>query len=387
MKKYDLIVVGGGILGTFHAYHALKNGLSVALIEKDNYPQDATVRNFGQVVPSGMNAKWQTIGRRSLEIYKELQAVTDISVRQNGSIYLASSEEEMCLIEELAAINRDNGYTSKLEAPADCMTRYPGLKSSYVKGGLFFPDEVTVEPRVAVHCVRSYLIEQHGLVYFGRHLVKEIEENGHGCAVTTADGDQHHSAKVVVCTGSDFQHIYPELYANSELVVTKLQMMLTAPQKGLHLPGSILTGLSIRRYESFTECPSYAAIKEKELQDALSKKWSIHILFKQATDGSIILGDSHSYADADKADELGFDIDQAINDHMVALAKDIFELPTWDIKQTWFGVYSQCKRGEIFASTVGTNIHIITGIGGKGMTGSPGYAEQSIQRIFGLDER
>ena len=30
--KFDLIVVGGGILGTFHAYHALKKGLRVALI-------------------------------------------------------------------------------------------------------------------------------------------------------------------------------------------------------------------------------------------------------------------------------------------------------------------------------------------------------------------
>ncbi|MEQ9298302.1 MAG: TIGR03364 family FAD-dependent oxidoreductase [Cyclobacteriaceae bacterium] len=387
MKKYDLIVVGGGILGTFHAYHALKNGLSVALIEKDNYPQGATVRNFGQVVPSGMNAKWQTIGRRSLEIYKELQAVTDISVRQNGTIYLASNEEEMCLIEELAAINRDNGYTSKLEAPADCMTRYPRLKSSYVKGGLFFPDEVTVEPRLAVHQVRSYLIEKYQLDYFGGHLVKEIEENSGGCSVTPVSGAQYHSAKVIVCTGSDFQHIYPQLYAESDLVVTKLQMMLTAPQKNLHLPGSILTGLSIRRYESFTECPSYAAIKEKEPQDALSKKWGIHILFKQATDGSIILGDSHSYADAGKAYELGFDIDQAINDYMIALAKEIFELPTWDIQTTWFGIYSQCKTQDIFESTIGTNIHIVTGIGGKGMTGSPGYAEQSIRRIFGLDER
>ena len=385
MKKYNLIVVGGGILGTFHAYHALKNGLSVALIEKDNYPQGATVRNFGQVVPSGMDAKWQAIGRRSLEIYKELQAVTDISVRQNGSVYLASSEEEMSLIEELAAINRNNGYSSILETPADCMARYPGLKSSYVKGGLFFPDEVTVEPKLAVHRVRSYLVEQHGLDYFGRHQVKEIEDNSHRCAVTTTDGDPYHSDKVVVCTGSDFQHLYPELYAKSDLVVTKLQMMLTAPQKNLYLPGSILTGLSIRRYESFTECPSYAAIKEKEPQDALSKKWGIHILFKQATDGSIILGDSHSYADADKADELGFDIDQGINDHMIALAKEIFELPTWDIQKTWFGIYSQRKRGDIFESTVEDNTHIVTGIGGKGMTGSPGYAEQSIQRIFGLD--
>ena len=47
--EYDLVVVGGGVLGTFHAYHALKKGLRVALFEKDRQPQGATVRNFGQV--------------------------------------------------------------------------------------------------------------------------------------------------------------------------------------------------------------------------------------------------------------------------------------------------------------------------------------------------
>ena len=35
MKRlYDLIVVGSGVLGTFHAFHALKKGLRVAIIEK-----------------------------------------------------------------------------------------------------------------------------------------------------------------------------------------------------------------------------------------------------------------------------------------------------------------------------------------------------------------
>lgn len=62
-NNYDLLVVGGGVLGTFHAYHALQRGLKVALIEKDARPQSATVRNFGQVVPSGMNQKWQNFGR------------------------------------------------------------------------------------------------------------------------------------------------------------------------------------------------------------------------------------------------------------------------------------------------------------------------------------
>ena len=85
MKTYDVLIIGAGIMGTFHAYHALKKGLSVALFEKNHQPQGATVKNFGQVVPSGMNRKWQRIGRRSLEIYKEVQNQTDITVRTSGN--------------------------------------------------------------------------------------------------------------------------------------------------------------------------------------------------------------------------------------------------------------------------------------------------------------
>jgi glycine/D-amino acid oxidase-like deaminating enzyme len=82
---YDLIVVGSGILGTFHAYHALKKGLRVAIIEKDKMPQGATIQNFGQVVPSGMDTKWQAYGRESLTIYKEIQSQFDISIGRSAA--------------------------------------------------------------------------------------------------------------------------------------------------------------------------------------------------------------------------------------------------------------------------------------------------------------
>ncbi|GAB3543766.1 FAD-dependent oxidoreductase [Spirosoma fluminis] len=54
---YDLIVIGAGALGTFHAYHAAKAGLRVLLLEKDNYPVGATVRNFGQVEDLGYHTQ------------------------------------------------------------------------------------------------------------------------------------------------------------------------------------------------------------------------------------------------------------------------------------------------------------------------------------------
>ena len=50
-KNADLLIIGGGVLGSFFAYQALERGLSVVLLERHGAPAGATVRNFGQVVP------------------------------------------------------------------------------------------------------------------------------------------------------------------------------------------------------------------------------------------------------------------------------------------------------------------------------------------------
>lgn len=380
---YDLIIVGGGVLGTFHAYHALKNGLKVALIEKDRTPQGATVRNFGQVVPSGMNTKWQAYGRRSLKIYKEIQAAFDISVRQEGSIYFASNDEEVQLLEELHQINRKNQYRSILLTKIECLKRYPGLRSDYVRAGLFFPEEIMVEPRLMINKVHAYL-KAAGLHIFLQNTVLECNKLSDSIEVYLSGGKTLLASKVIVCNGSEFKTLYPRLFDESDLEVAKIQMMQTKPQDGFTLPSSILTGLSIRRYEAFAECPSYAGIKAREDQESPTKKWGVHILFKQAVDGSIIIGDSHEYADANRIDDLGTDLNMDIDNYILEEAQKIIDLPTYEIQRRWPGFYSQCKTSDIYLNAIDDNIHIVTGIGGKGMTGSAGFAEENITKIFNL---
>jgi len=382
--KYDLIVIGGGALGAFHAYHALEAGLKVAVIEKDKQPISATVRNFGQVVPSGMDTKWQNYGRESLRIYDDIQSRFDISVRKNGSVYFASNDEEVQLIEELSIINKHNSYESHLLTKEQCLEKYPGLRNDYIKAGLFFPDEVTVEPRIMINRLLDFLIRDKGLDYLGNTKVLNCDASSEETTVVTASGEIYKASKVILCCGSEFKTLYPDIFAKSDLEVTKLQMLQTKPQPGYELKGSILTGLSIRRYEAFYECPSFTAIKAKEDPNSFEKKWGVHILFKQATDGSVIIGDSHEYADAANIDDLGFDLKMEVDDFMIAEAKKIFNLPTFEIQNRWYGMYSQCKENDIFQHTVDEKIHIITGIGGKGMTGSAGFSKENIKNIFNL---
>ena len=380
---FDLIIVGAGALGSFHAYHACKKGLKVLLLEKDLQPQEATVRNFGQVVPSGMSrGKWQHYGKRSLEIYKSLQNKFDISVRQSGSVYIASDDAELTLINELRDINRKDGYPSMLLKKEDCLLKYPGLKESYCRGALFFPEEITVEPDKMIHRVIAFMREQLALTYRPNTLVSFCDYVNGKCIAEDNLGNAYTSDKVIICNGRDFRNLYPQVFYGSDIEVSKLQMMKTVSQPGYTLKGSVLTGLSIRRYESFQECPSFETLEAGNIEDRF-KKWGVHILFKQATDGSIIIGDSHEYASAKEQDKLGFEINQEINSVIIEEAKRIFDLPNWTMASYWNGYYGQSKSHDVFKKEVATNIHIVTAIGGKGMTGSAGLAEESIKELYG----
>ncbi len=383
-QTFDLLIVGGGVLGTFHAYHAQRRGLKVALLERSLSPRGATVRNFGQVVPSGMDAHWQRLGRESLRIYAEISQKVDLSVRQQGTIYLASDEEEVTLIEELHRLNSDNDYASQLWTAQQCRTRYPQLRADYCRAGLFFPDEVSVNPRVMIHQLHRYLSQQSDCELYFQTGIQELTTRGlGGVQATSTDGRVFTADEAIVCCGSEFQCLYPELFAASDLEAVKLQMLRLKPQTSVSIPGNVLTGLSIRRYESFSQCPSWNEINAGESDDTFAKQWGVHLLFKQELDGGIILGDSHEYAPASRIDELDFDLRNDVNDFFVDEGKKIFDLPSWEIETSWYGVYCQTEHPSgIFTRNVDENIHIATGIGGKGMTSSAGFAEHHLKEIY-----
>lgn len=383
LSKYDLIIVGGGILGTFHAYHALVKGLRVLQLEKDNYPVSSTVRNFGQVVPSGMSGKWFDYGVRGLEIYKSIQNEMDISVRNNGSIYIASDADEVQMLHELSAHYKQVGYAHELWSKEQILKTYPMMKDTYVKEAIVFKQEVSVEPDLMIHRLHAYMqtkFEQYTLKYDAT--VMACEDNADLVKVTTSDMQLFEGDKVIICNGYEFKILYRSLFEDSGLKISKLQMMRTKPMKDLHLPGNILTGLTTRRYESFEEyCPSFHQIKVPEHYKELREQ-GIHILFKQAIDGSIIVGDSHEYAQGNQLDELGFAINSKINDLMLNEANRIITMDQSMIASSWAGFYAQ-HDNDILEVDVSDRIHVRTGIGGKGMTASAGYAEQSIEAICG----
>lgn len=379
--QYDFIIIGGGILGTFHAYHAAVQGFRVLQLEKDSRPMQATVRNFGQVVPSGMSGRWFEYGRRGLDIYRQLQAETDLSMRQNGSVYIASDDDEQTLLHEVKAIFDNQDYACELLTADQVLERYPVIRRSYVREALFFPQEVSVEPNQFIHRLHGYMSARFpNLTQLFNRPVVGCEVSGQSVSVTATTGERWTADRVILCGGGEFRLLFPELFRQSGIVTTKLQMMRTVSLPDLPLEGNILTGLTIRRYESFAACPSYPTIQTPEHLHEL-RRWGIHILFKKAIDGTVIVGDSHEYAGVDEVDSLGYHNQEFLNELMLREAERIVSFPVRQLSETWSGFYPQHPDRDVFEHDVDGRIHIRTAIGGKGMTGSCGYADESVDLL------
>lgn len=381
-RKYDLVVVGAGVLGAFHAYHALLKGLRVLHVEKDNYPQGSTVRNFGQVVPSGMAGEWFDYGVRGLDIYQSIQGETDISIRNNGSIYIASDRDEVQIIHELSTHYKQVSYAHELWSKQQVLEAYPMLRADYVQEAIVFKQELSVEPDTMIRKLHNYLKGKFPNYTLGYNTaIIGCEERDNTVHLLTSQGTNFQAEKVIICNGYEFKLLFRELFEDSGLKVSKLQMMRTKPMPSLQMPGNILTGLTVRRYESFeANCPSFHSISVPPHYEEL-KKWGVHILFKQALDGSIIIGDSHEYALGSEIDDLGFSISAYINQLMIDEANRIMPVDGSMIESTWAGFYAQHDK-NILEIDVSDKIHVRTGIGGKGMTASAGYAEKSIDGLF-----
>ncbi|WP_183576095.1 TIGR03364 family FAD-dependent oxidoreductase [Mucilaginibacter sp. X5P1] len=381
-STYDLIVVGSGIMGTFHAIHAARLGKSVLLTEKDQYPVNATVRNFGQVVTSGISSDMFAHAMRTAELYKEIQQEFDISVRNNGTVYISSDDDELQLTHELKERMDASGHGAVLLSAKKCLAQWPALKKEYCNGGIFFPQELSVEPDKLIYRVIEYAIGKYpNLTYKPGTAVVDCAVAGDRVEIATAYRQKFTAEKVIICNGGEFKLLFADLFKDSGIMLRKLQMVRTIPMPEVALEGNILTGLSIRRYESFQECPSFAKLTTPERYEEL-EKWGIHILFKKALDGSIIIGDSHEYADVNHTDDLGFGISSYINELMLKEAQNIVNFDVSKIASSWAGFYPQHSSKHVVEYDIDDRIHIRTAIGGKGMTCAAGYAEASVMKIY-----
>ena len=136
---WDLIVIGAGILGTSHAYYAAKRGWRMLLLERGDWPGEASVRNFGTLMAGSLVGEWQRRGMESIAFYRELAPQAGFDFFPSGSLYHVTTPTEAAVLEEFAQLAPQEGYRCELLDPARALPLNPLLQRRARSPCPFFP--------------------------------------------------------------------------------------------------------------------------------------------------------------------------------------------------------------------------------------------------------
>jgi len=371
--RQRVVIVGGGILGLAHAYLAARRGHSVTLLERGSAATGASIRNFGMIWPIGQPAgEMHQMALRSRQIWLQLLNSERFPYRRTGSLHLAYREDEAEVLREFGEIAPPVGYQCEWLRASEAVRFSAAVEPEGLQGALWSDTEFTVDPRVVISGLPKYLKELGVSLHFGTAVTQiDLPRIQTGCCKCEAD-------VAIVCSGTDFETLFPDTFRASGLTRCKLQMMRTAPQSGnWRLGPSLAAGLTLRFYKAFQMCSTLPKLKERiarEMPDY--ERYLIHVLVSQAADGAITLGDSHEY---------GCCVDvfnkSEIDDLILREAKKFLALPDFTIAQRWHGVYATHPEKSFFEAVPSAGVHIVTGVGGSGMTLSFGLAERTLNRM------
>ena len=377
---YDLLVIGAGAVGTFHALFAAKSGLRVALIDRDERPSGASVRNFGMVIPSGMAAgPWLDIARVSAAIYRDLAAAGAIRITGTGTLYLATTDLEAAVLAEFAGHGPALGHRCSLLTAGQTVALHPSLRPESLVAALHFPDDLQIDQRGLFRTLIPWMVETLGIAWLPGREVVTIGRAGGRVTARLSTGERIRASRAIICPGPDLGRLYPDIAASAGIRACKLQMLRTAPMPDLPFPAAIASGWSLRRYDSFAICPSHAALVAAPQPEPL-ERFGIHLLLKREADGSITIGDSHQYSPDPAASSPA--LDPRIDAAMLHEARRIISLPEWPIAERWAGWYP-VSNGDSLVAEPEPGIHIAAILGGKGMTCAPAFARENVGRLTG----
>lgn len=369
--RTDVAVIGAGIVGLAHALAAARRGYSVVLFERNARAVGASIRNFGMIWAIGRSpGHIRDRVLRSREIWLEVAQEAQLWISQNGSLHLAHQQDELDVLNEFYETVGKTLGVCELLSPQEVLARSGGVNPTGLLGGLWSSTEMLVNPMEAIQQIPLWLTERYGVQLRFGETVRSIDlpliETTHG---------KYYAEHVYVCSGVDFETLYPEVYANTGIVRTKLQMLRTIPQpNGFRIGPSLVGALLLLGYRSFQHCDSLKRLRarvEATMPEYIAN--GIHVYISQLPTGEITIGDTHHYDNTVNP----FDRED-LNHLMLQELRKFTALPTYEIAERWHGIYARIHGATEFVAQPAPRVTVINALGGAGMSQSFGLAESII---------
>lgn len=369
---FDLAIVGAGIIGLACARAAALQGLRVVVIDRDAQSNGASVRNFGFVTVTGQERglAWSR-ARRSCEIWEQVVREAGIPVLQRGLWMSARRPEAVPVLESF--LTTEMGEGCEILSRAAAVARCRDVVAADVQAVLVSSIDLRVESREAIPRIAAWLAEQHDVKFLRETAVLSVRPP----RIDTSRGVIDAGA-AVICPGDDLTSLFPQAIAKYRVTRCKLQM-LRLSDPGFRLPAVLMSDLGLVRYAGYAALPGALPLRARlEAEQGEHLRHGIHLIVTQSADGSLVVGDSHHYAQTP---------DGFANERVNQLILDEFAAATGrspgSVRERWMGTYAACSDRSMFIDMPAPDVRLVMITSGSGASTGFAIGEEVMRDLFG----
>jgi len=114
-ERAEVVVVGGGVIGSSVAFHLAEAGVDVCLLERSELASGSTSRAAGGIRAQFSDPLNIALGLRSIEAYRNFteRPGAEIDLKQVGYLFLLDRPEDVASFEQSVALQNEHGVPSR----------------------------------------------------------------------------------------------------------------------------------------------------------------------------------------------------------------------------------------------------------------------------------
>jgi len=231
-KIYDVIIIGGGIMGSATAYYLLKmdNTLRVAVIEMDpTYAKASTTLSMANAriqFSLKQNIEISQYALKTLEQFEDTMAVAGekpkIYYRREGNLFLVDDTGRR-RAEKALALQQSLGCRVDWWSPEKIKRHYPLYETKRLAGGTFGRDDGYFDAYAVLMAYKAKA-KSMGAVYINDEVEKIRAQHGRVTGVRTVPGSTLKAGWVVNCAGAWAAKVAETAGVNLPVVPVKRQV-------------------------------------------------------------------------------------------------------------------------------------------------------------------
>ena len=196
--RADVVIIGGGIVGTSIAYHLALRGVAPLLLERRQLTCGTTWHAAGLVGQLRATLNLTRLAQYSAKLYESLKQDSgqETGYRRTGSVSVATTADRLIELKRQVAVAGLYGLPAEELTPAQVAERHPLVNVSDIAGGIFLPTDGQTNPVDTTQALAAAARARGATILENCKVTGLIREGGRAVGVITAQGEVR--AKTVV---------------------------------------------------------------------------------------------------------------------------------------------------------------------------------------------